>query len=131
MNTSNETNSAKLVEKLMQMGISPRYRAFAYLIYLLNTLTQYEILRMSNADLLDHVATETGLSVKHIASNFKSLMINCEYVNGERNKIYTTLACLNKNDIPTLKEFVMAVQCILIDQQANEKQSTVLNSSPQ
>ena len=114
MESIQKMSGAKITSKLMYAGISPKYKAFAYLLYLVQEFDPEKSICMSNKDLMDAISKNFNVSSKRITANFKSLMENCEYRKGKKSEIYEMLACLDKNELPTVKEFLTAVQCIIL-----------------
>ncbi|MBQ9949646.1 MAG: hypothetical protein IJO93_02870 [Clostridia bacterium] len=111
----NKLTGSQITARLLRAGISPKYRAFAYLVYLILEFEPMEVIEMTNKELVDKVTARFNVSNKSANSNFRSLMDACAYNNGKKSEIFMLMAGLERGELPTVKEFLTAVECIIFE----------------
>lgn len=103
----------KTVAILLSAGINPKYRAFAYIMYLVQNFRSDEIISMTNKQMTDMICERFSVRSDKVVANFKCLMEAGAYSGGRKSVIFSMLPRLGKSEYPSIHEFMIAVNCYI------------------
>lgn len=103
----------RLASILLSAGINPKYKAFGYLLYLLREFESDEIISMSNKEMISHITKKFNVTREHAVANFKCMMSGSAFSFGKRSALFSLIPRLAYDELPTISEFIVAVECYI------------------
>ena len=112
-NAAMDYEKQRTVAILLSAGVNPKYRAFAYIVYLVRNFDSDTIMSMSNKQLIDIISEQFSVRTDKVIANFKCLMEACAYSGGRKSVVFSLMPRLGKHEYPSIYEFMVVLSCYI------------------
>ncbi len=112
-NAAMDYEKQRTVAILLSAGVNPKYRAFAYIVYLVRNFDSDTIMSMSNKQIIEIICEKFSMRSDKVIANFKCLMEACAYSGGRKSVVFSLMPRLGKSEYPSIYEFMVVLSCYI------------------